>query len=259
VLLDELGLVATTYFTTGSDKDSAETKLPTELVELFNDRILEFQAIADALANAGSGRLRESQRRLLLNLALEMLIDRAELPLATEHLKTKIVATRKAMQENMPWSVQQAVVFFDPHAYNPSMTLRDNLLFGRPNPESPRAAQAQRVATVLEEVIDAGGLRDHVVKAALDYHIGVGGSRLAREQIQKLGLARALLSQAKIIFVCYATSSISASRERSIVEAVCVSARGRGLIWVTDRADLAQTFDRVLEFDGDCLTDKGNV
>ena len=256
-LLEQLGLAAAKTLAASPNRELARAKVPIEIIELFNDRISELQALAAAVGNEGTSSLLKSQRRLLLNLALEMLVDRVELPFSTEQLKTKIIASRKAMQDSMHSSVRRSVVFFDSHAYNPSMTLRDNLLFGRPNADYRNARQ--RVASVLDDTIEINVLHDNVVTAALDYHIGVAGSNLSREQMQKLGLARAFLNPAKNVIACYATSAISAKSEHAIVEALTASASGRGLMWITDRADLAQYFDRTLVFADGSLKEYGDV
>ncbi len=255
--LEQLGLAAMKALVASPITEPGRARMPIEIIELLNDRTSELQAIVSTVGSGSPSSLLKSQRRLLLNLALEIVIDRIEFPFPTDNLKTKIIASRKAIQDTMQPSVRQAVIFFDTNAYNPAMTLRDNFLFGRPNMDYQKAAY--RVVSALEEAIESSGLHDNVVNAALDYHLGVAGSNLSREQSQKLGLARALLTRAKIVIACYATSAISIEGERMIVKALTASAGGRGLLWITDRADLAQHFDRVLVFAGGSLKEQGNV
>jgi putative ABC transport system ATP-binding protein len=255
--LEQLGLTAVKLWLTSPNSALARARVPREVIEMFNDRASELQTIADTVGSARSGPLLKSQRRLLLNLALELVIDRTELSLPTDELKTKIVASRKAMRAHMEPSVRRAAVFFDTHAYNPTMRLRDNLLFGRPNVEERKAAL--RVVSVLEETIKACGLHNEVVRAALDYDIGVAGSNLSREQTQKLGLARALLMPAKMVIASYAMSAHSIQDENMIVKTLTASMSGRGLVWITDRAELAQYFDRAMVFAGGSLKTQGNV
>ncbi len=255
--LEQLGLAAVRALLASPNTEPGHAREPIEIIELLKDRTAELQAIIATVGNGSTGPLLKYQRRLLLNLALEMLIDRTELPLSPDDLKTKIVASRKAIRTHMEPSIRRAVVLFDAHSYNPAITLRDNFLFGRPNVDDRKAVY--RVSSVLEEVIQSSGLRDNVVAAALDYHIGVAGSNLSREQTQKLGVARAFLSPAKIVIASYATSAITVEGERIIVEALTASANGRGLVWITDRVDLAQYFDRVLVFAGASLTEQGTV
>ncbi len=254
---EQLGLSAIDALLIGPDSELARERMPIDVIELVNDRTSELQVIT---ATAGRGNivaLLKPQRRLLTNLALELITDRIELPESVEKLESDIVAARKTLRSAMPSWVRQVVVFFDTQAYNPAMTLRDNLLFGRADANDRKAAS--RVASVLAQTIEAGGLHDRVVTAALGYHIGVAGSNLSAEQIQRLGLARALTAQAKVIIACYAASNISGDGERALVRALTAATPGRGLIWMSHRADLAQYFDRVLVFDGGSLQEQGHV
>ncbi len=249
--LEQLVLLAS------SNTELGRRRMPLDTIELLSDRASELQSIVSTVGNGGTDPLLKSQRRLLLSLALAIVIDRIDFDFSTAALKAAITASRAAMREAMPSAIRRAVIFFDAQAYNPGMTLRDNLLFGRPDMEYQRAAQ--RVAAVLEEAIESTGLHDHVVAAALDFHIGVAGSKLSREYSQKLGLARAVLTPAKTLIACHAVSAMSMEKERTVVKALTAAARGRGLLWITERAELAQYFDRVLVFAGGNLKEQGGA
>ncbi|MEP0454226.1 MAG: ATP-binding cassette domain-containing protein, partial [Roseibium sp.] len=87
-------------------------------------------------------------------------------------------------------------VAIDPELYLPPLTIEDNLLFGRPRVD--RRDARQRIDAVIRTIVEETELREPIVFAGFDYHVGVSGSRLSAGQRRRLALVRALLKNAKL-------------------------------------------------------------
>ncbi|MER3405220.1 MAG: hypothetical protein C4289_08705, partial [Chloroflexota bacterium] len=91
-------------------------------------------------------------------------------------------------------------------------TVRDNILFGRPDATEQEVIAAARAANA-EEFI-------RQLPDGYDTLIGERGVRLSGGQKQRLAIARALLKDAPILILDEATSSVDAETERQIQEAL---------------------------------------
>lgn len=98
-------------------------------------------------------------------------------------------------------------------------TLRDNLLFVRPDATDDDCWNALRSASV-EAIAERGG-------AGLDTKIGEGGIKISGGERQRLAIARALLRDPELIIFDEATSSLDSITEKSITETIHQIARSR--------------------------------
>ena len=140
--------------------------------------------------------------------------------------------------------------FYDNARYNPTATIQDNIVFGRL--AFGMAGAAEKVRAVLRDLVDSLGLHAIVLQAGLSFDIGTAGRRLTSAQRQKLALARALLRQPRLLLVRRALQSVEAHQQRNILQKILEAARGQhalppfGLVWLLDRRELAQDFDRLV-------------
>ena len=109
-----------------------------------------------------------------------------------------------------------------------------------------QAQAKQRIGDLMGEVLADLDLRGQVIEAGLQAEVGVGGSRLALVQRQKLALARALLKHPDILILDDPASPLDQSEQVAMVEALVEAFKGRTLIWSLNRSDLASRFDHVL-------------
>jgi ATP-binding cassette subfamily B protein len=127
-------------------------------------------------------------------------------------------------------------------------TVRENLVYGRPDAPEDQLRQAARGAYCEEFIRELPHGYDTVV--------GERGARLSGGQRQRVGIARAMLKNAPILLLDEATSALDSASERKIQLALDRLIRGRTVIAVAHRLSTVATFDRVLVLvDGDIVED----
>jgi ABC-type multidrug transport system fused ATPase/permease subunit len=118
-------------------------------------------------------------------------------------------------------------------------SIRNNLLFGLPG-KSDAELMAALATARLDQFVAAQPL-------GLDASVGDNGSLFSGGQRQRLGLARAILRDAKLLLLDEATSALDAENERKVLENL--SASGRAVFLVSHRS-CAQAFaQRVFRLD----------
>jgi ABC-type multidrug transport system fused ATPase/permease subunit len=110
---------------------------------------------------------------------------------------------------------------------------------------------------MLAAVVERTNLWDVIVGVGLDMPVGIGGSRLSLAQRQKIVIARALLKNADLLIVNEATAALDGASQAVVHTMVLEARRGRGLVWVIHRPDLARQFDRILVMQGGHLVEQG--
>lgn len=116
-----------------------------------------------------------------------------------------------------------------------SGTIRDNLLMAAPN-----ASDAQ----LMEALKEAGlGKFMAAIENGLDYDVGNAGASLSGGQRQKMGIARALLSNAEYMIFDEATSSVDPESEQEIWDTIGNLAHIRTLIIISHRMSTVRGAD----------------
>ncbi len=119
-----------------------------------------------------------------------------------------------------------------------SRTVAENIAFGH-----PEATRAQ-----IETAARAAQAHDFILKFADGYDTIVGerGVTLSGGQRQRLALARALLTDPKILILDDATSAIDSATEDQIQQAIYTAARGRTTILITHRLSQIRWADLII-------------
>nr|WP_239072521.1 ABC transporter ATP-binding protein [Streptomyces bauhiniae] len=130
-----------------------------------------------------------------------------------------------------------------------STTVRENIAYGRPDATqdeieaAARAAQADRFVRELPE--------------GYDTKVGEHGLTLSGGQRQRLALARALLTDPRLLVLDDATSAVDVTVEHEIHEALAHVMAGRTTLLIAHRRSTLSLADRIAVLDGGRLVDLG--
>jgi len=219
------------------------------------EELPDYQQLVTRIASQGMQSADAETQARFLSLAFKLIPTRHRLGLIDEHLQARVLAARDAFRSNLPGELSGVVAFFSADTYNAESSLLDNILFGK-RAYGHAHGQAQ-LSNVIDSVIDEYDLRTDVVRMGLDYEVGIGGGRLSLEQRQKLALARALLKQPDILIVNDATSTLDSAQESQVLDGIREQRAGRGLIWITGRAEFARGFDKVFVMESGRVIEQG--
>ena len=130
-------------------------------------------------------------------------------------------------------------------------SVRDNILFGRPDAAGHELQAAARAANVDEFVRELPDGYDTVV--------GDRGVRLSGGQRQRVAIARALLKDAPILILDEATSSVDAETEELIQEAINRLMSGRTALVIAHRRSTIERADRLIVLEGGRVIESGTA
>ena len=132
--------------------------------------------------------------------------------------------TPQQLRTNIAMVPQQVNLF--------SGTIRENLLLADPNANDEK----------LKEALSEAGLGSllKTLPKGLDSDVGNAGAALSGGQRQKMGIARALLSEAQYMIFDEATSSVDPQSEREIWETIGRLSKTRTLIIISHRMSTIQ-------------------
>lgn len=128
-------------------------------------------------------------------------------------------------------------------------TIGDNLLYG-----SPDASEEQMI-----EVSKAIGLHDFVMNLANGYdtQLGTGGLKLSTGNRQRIGIARALLSEPFILIVDEATATLDPESADTVNNAILDAMKERTCIMIVNRVLMAKSADNIAVMENGEVIDTG--
>ena len=128
-------------------------------------------------------------------------------------------------------------------------TVRDNIVFGRPDATEEEMIEAAKTANAHEFICHLPGRYDSV--------IGERGVRLSGGQKQRLSIARAVLKDAPILILDEATSSVDAETESLIQEAIQNLTHNRTTVVIAHRLSTIRNADRIIVLDDGMIVESG--
>jgi putative ABC transport system ATP-binding protein len=243
-----------------------------EMVEIFRDipadnelfanfslitaaELPEYTRLVSRLERAGAEILPPEDQERLIALSLRLIPARHRLGRIDEPFMTRIVQARRRFVETLPPALAGSFAPYDRDLYFAGGTLLENMLFGKVVATSSLAVK--KVNAIVEEVIVAHGLREVILEAGLEYHVGLGGSRLSSAQRQKVALARALIKRPHILLLDQAVNALEPDKRAELHQRLTVALKGRAIIAVVDRLDLARYYDQVVVLDAGKVAEVG--
>lgn len=129
-------------------------------------------------------------------------------------------------------------------------TVRENLLFGRPDADEKQMIEAAKAANAHDFILD--------LPQGYDTLIGERGVKLSGGQKQRLSIARAILKDAPILILDEATSSVDTETEMLIQEALERLIQGRTTIIIAHRLSTVRNADQIVVLEDKSIREMGS-
>ena len=129
-------------------------------------------------------------------------------------------------------------------------TVRENLLFGRPEANETEMIAAAKAANAHDFIAD--------LPQGYDTLIGERGVKLSGGQKQRLSIARAILKDAPILILDEATSSVDTETELLIQEALERLMQGRTTIIIAHRLSTVRNADQIVVLEEKSIREMGS-
>lgn len=208
------------------------------------DEFDTYRELAGRLGRVRLHKLAPADERLLLTLALRFTPGLHTMVELSPILEGLLLQGRAMFAERIATDLPGAVNFFRRDDYLYSMTVIDNILFGRVKTTSQKVLD-QIQKTIVSLLIEEDML-ERVLEIGLDFQVGSMGDRLSGGQRQKVALARAFLKEPPILILDEATAALDNASQARIQNLLESKWKGRStLISVVHRLDTIKNFDKV--------------
>ena len=129
-------------------------------------------------------------------------------------------------------------------------TVKENILFGRPDAADDEVLRAAEIARVDEFAVRMEKQYDTVV--------GERGVKLSGGQRQRVAIARAILANPRILILDEATSSLDSESEAFIQEGLAALMHGRTTFVIAHRLSTIRSADQILVLEQGVVTERGS-
>ena len=117
-------------------------------------------------------------------------------------------------------------------------TIRDNILFGRPDASEEEVIQAAKLANAHEFIV--------AMPHGYDSPVGERGLTLSGGQRQRIGIARALIRDNPILLLDEPTAALDAESEQAVMEALKRLMANRTVITIAHRLSTIREADKII-------------
>jgi ATP-binding cassette subfamily B protein len=147
-------------------------------------------------------------------------------------------------------SLRQQISIIEQDIFLFSRSIAENIAFGKPGASRDEVIAAAKAAQADEFIM---GFKD-----GYDTVIGERGVTLSGGQRQRLALARAFLTDPRILILDDSTSAIDSATEDKIQQAIYAAAKGRTTLIITHRLSQIRWADLIVVLRGGRITAIGN-
>jgi ATP-binding cassette subfamily B multidrug efflux pump len=134
-------------------------------------------------------------------------------------------------------------------------SVRDNILYGRPDATEDQMIAAAIQAQAHEFILD---LSDPEGRQGYNARVGERGVKLSGGQRQRITLARVILKDAPILLLDEATSALDSEVEAVIQETLYGMMEGKTVIAIAHRLSTIAEMDRILVMDQGRIVEEGS-
>jgi ATP-binding cassette subfamily B multidrug efflux pump len=133
-------------------------------------------------------------------------------------------------------------------------SIRDNILFGRPDATEAQVMEAARRAEADQFILT---LSDQRGRTGLEAHVGERGVKLSGGQRQRVAIARVMLKDAPILVLDEATSALDSEVEAAIQSNLERLMEGKTVLAIAHRLSTIATLDRLIVMDKGRIIEEG--
>lgn len=149
--------------------------------------------------------------------------------------------TRHSLRSQLGFVMQDTILF--------AATIRENITFGRPDATDAEVVQAARDAQAHDFIM--------AMPEGYDTYVGERGVTLSGGQKQRLAIARALITDPRILILDDATASVDTNTEHLIQKALDRLMEGRTTFVIAHRLSTIQRADQILLLENGCISARG--
>lgn len=205
-------------------------------------------AIAAKVKEEDISALTNDERGRLVSLAAQLVVDRHRFGHIDEALQAKILKARQIFRDGAGQDIRRLVALCDPETYNPSMTLRANIVMGR---VSLQKADAEKIVNrAIREELAGLGLLARMMSLAMLLEVGIGGQTLPVPTRQSLNMARSILKRPDVLIVNEALNAHDREARGRIRRQVLELLPEATLVWIESDQPEGTEFDELIVFKG---------
>jgi ATP-binding cassette subfamily B protein len=134
--------------------------------------------------------------------------------------------------------LRREVMLVDQAPYLFQATVRENILYARPEASEADLIDAARAAAIHDRILQ--------LPQGYDTPLGERGQTLSAGERQRIALARALLANPRVLVLDEPTSALDEANEQAIADTLRNALAGRTVILITHRATLARIADQTI-------------
>ncbi|MHC1727209.1 MAG: ABC transporter ATP-binding protein/permease [Syntrophobacteraceae bacterium] len=211
---------------------------------LLPEKLEDYRDLCTRIEGVRLNRIDPEDALLLLDLALRFIPGKHKIIAMHPVLEGLILNGRELFKEQILADRPDVVSFYNVSEFIHSLSVLDNILFGKPTTDHPRAQEKIRQSIL--QFLEQEELLERIFKIGLHFNVGSKGERLSGGQRQKLAIARVLLKDPRILILDEATSGLDNASQQTIQELLDSRWKGRStIISVAHRLDTISDYDRI--------------
>ncbi|MCU0587132.1 MAG: ABC transporter ATP-binding protein/permease [Syntrophobacteraceae bacterium] len=208
------------------------------------DEFEEYRELSPRLESTGHEEWSGADQERLLRLAMRFVAGVHTTGELQPELLDALVRARRLFRDQIQADHPEAFTFYRMSGYLPSLSILDNILFGRPRTDLPGAQE--RIARSLMHLLIEEDLLERIVEIGMGFRVGPKGDRLSGGQRQKLAIARTFLKGSPLLILDEATSALDNASQKRIQNVLDTKWRGRHtVIAVAHRLDTIRNYDKI--------------
>ncbi len=205
------------------------------------DRILRVLRKQKSIAKLGN-----KDKVLIRSISYKLVSGRHRLDMLSDDMKQRVVKLRKDFAQSLDETARSHINYFSPDTYNPLVSIRENIIFGRI--VYGRLGAHKKVQTIILNVLQSLNLMPPIYEVGISANVGLAGSLLSVTQRQKLALARGLLKRPELLVVYEGLSATSTEETHVILSNIKERHPDISLLWVDDDTRFTDLFDKFAYF-----------